>query len=214
MLKEEKAVVSHALLTHWHIDHVSGVKDLLEICPEADVYKNQPSESQIDIPDDFSFRVEGATLRSFHCPGHTVDHTAFVLEEEDAMFTGDNVLGHGTAVFENLEVYLHSLEQMQKQFSGRAYPGHGDIIGDGIAKIKEYLVHRQEREDQVLHVLKDGVPRTPMELVEIIYKDVPRNLYEPAAKGVLQILQKLKSEGKVAYLEAEGRWQIANKSAL
>ena len=214
MLKKEEAVVSHALLTHWHIDHVSGVRDLLEICPEADVYKNQPSESQLDMPDGSSFRVEGATLRSFHCPGHTADHTAFVLEEEDAMFTGDNVLGHGTAVFETLTVYLHSLEQMQKQFSGRAYPGHGDVIEDGVAKIKEYLVHRQEREDQVLDVLKDGVPRTPMELVEIIYTDVPKNLYEPAAKGVLQILQKLKSEGKVAYLEAEGRWQIANKSAL
>lgn len=40
------------------------------------------------------------------------------------MFTGDNVLGHGTAVFEDLIVYLNSLSRMREQFKGRAYPGH------------------------------------------------------------------------------------------
>lgn len=40
------------------------------------------------------------------------------------MFTGDNVLGHGTAVFEDLAVYLNSLSRMRDQFHGRAYPGH------------------------------------------------------------------------------------------
>lgn len=63
-------------------------------------------------------------MRAFHCPGHTADHMVFVLEEESAMFTGDNVLGHGTAVFENLTVYLDSLSRMREQFRGRAYPGH------------------------------------------------------------------------------------------
>lgn len=63
-------------------------------------------------------------MRAFHCPGHTTDHMAFVLEEENAMFTGDNVLGHGTAVFEDLAVYLDSLSRMREQFHGRAYPGH------------------------------------------------------------------------------------------
>ena len=49
---------------------------------------------------------------------------AFILEEENAMFTGDNVLGHGTTVFEDLAVYLNSLSRMREQFHGRAYPGH------------------------------------------------------------------------------------------
>lgn len=40
------------------------------------------------------------------------------------MFTGDNILGHGTAVFEDLAVYLDSLSCMRGQFHGRAYPGH------------------------------------------------------------------------------------------
>ena len=192
---------------------MSGVKDLLELCPDAEIYKNQPSASQHDIPDGYFFRVEGATLRSVHSPGHTVDHTVFVLKEEDAMFTGDNVLGHGTAVFEKLSVYLDSLKNMRQQFAGRAYPGHGEVIEDGVAKIDEYIAHRQLRENQVLQVLEDRKPRTPMELVKIIYKDVPENLHEPAAQGVLQILQKLEGEGKVVCLD-DGRRRITKKAAL
>ena len=34
------------------------------------------------------------------------------------------------------------------------YPGHGEVIDDGIAKLKEYMHHRQEREDQVVEALK------------------------------------------------------------
>ena len=172
LLKEEEASVSHVLLTHWHLDHVGGIQDLLALCPDAVIYKHQAADSQVDIPDGYIFKVEGATLQSYHCPGHTDDHTAFVLEEENAMFTGDNVLGHGTAVFEDLAVYLRSLKLMEQQFSGRAYPGHGDLIKEGVAKIKEYIAHRQQREDQVLQNLHDGSPRTAMELVKVIYRDL------------------------------------------
>lgn len=133
------------------------------------------------------------------------------------MFTGDSVLGHGTAVFEDLATYLQSLEQMHQQFDGRAYPGHGAVIEDGKAKIKEYIAHRQQREEEVLHVLAEAGTegRTPMEIVKVIYKDYPKNLYEPAAKGVLQILQKLQREGKVRRRSGEGeeRWQLVDEKA-
>jgi len=122
------------------------------------IFKYQPTGTQLDVQNGQEFRTEGATIRAFHCPGHTVDHTAFILLEESAIFTGDNVLGHGTAVFQDLASYLLSLEQMQAQFRGRAYPGHGAVIEDGNAKIKEYIAHRQQREGQVLKALKARVP--------------------------------------------------------
>lgn len=50
-----------------------------------------------------------------------------------------------------------------------------------------------------------------MELVKVVYKDVPENLHVPAANGVVQALRKLKSEGKVAQRQHE-RWQIVDKA--
>ncbi|KKZ67403.1 hypothetical protein EMCG_06931 [[Emmonsia] crescens] len=222
-LENEKATIKTALLTHWHPDHIRGVPDLLKICPDVEIHKNQPdADRQLNIEDGQLFKVEGATLRAYSTPGHTQDHMVFVLDEEDAMFTGDNVLGHGTSVFEDLEVYLSTLEKMQYCFSGRAYPGHGAVIKDGNAKIAEYIQHRQQREDEVLQVLTYGLllseiygPPPPvkreelrswtsMELVKVIYHDIPPNLHVPASHGVLQVLKKLEGKRKVVRIASDG----------
>lgn len=153
-------------------------------------------------------------MRAVHCPGHTTDHMAFVLEEEDAMFTGDNVLGHGTAVFEDLPAYMASLETMSTKFSGRAYPGHGAVLEDGKGKVLEYVRHRKERERQYLEVLgreKEG-GWTSMEVVKVVYRDVPENLHGPAEGGVLQVLRKLRVDGRVK--EDGGRWRLVGAASL
>lgn len=212
ILTSESTTISQAIITHWHPDHVGGVKDLLSLCPKVAVYKHDPAGGQNPIHDGQIFETEGAKLRAFHCPGHTTDHMAFVLEEENAMFTGDNVLGHGTAVFEDLAVYLDSLSRMREQFHGRAYPGHGTVIEDGRARIEEYIAHRKQREEEILQALRDiGPEATPMELVKVVYRDVPENLHVPAANGVVQVLRKLGDEGKAAQCQHE-RWQIADKA--
>jgi len=215
-LKDEKITIDKAILSHWHHDHIQGVPDLLSHSHDTKVYKKDPHDGWLDISDGQKFEIEGATLRAFHCPGHTTDHMAFILEEEDAMFTADNVLGQGTAVFEDLAAYMKSLDAMHKQFSGCAYPGHGPVIDDGPAKILEYIKHRKQREKQVLDVLaqdKEG-GWTSMDIVKVIYKDYPENLWEPAEKGVLQILEKLRKEGKVVCDEAKGTWKLSGKSSL
>lgn len=81
-----------ALITHWHGDHVNGIADLLRICPKATIYKHDPGEGQMGIEEGQVFTTDGATLKALHTPGHTMDHMAFVLEEEDAIFTGDSML--------------------------------------------------------------------------------------------------------------------------
>ncbi|KAL8788483.1 MAG: hypothetical protein Q9213_001706 [Squamulea squamosa] len=229
ILTSEHATISDALITHRHPDHIGGVSDLLKLCPDARIHKHRPDDGQFPIENGQRFLVDDAVLRAFHCPGHTIDHMAFILEEEDAMFTGDNILGHGTAVFEDLATYLTSLHRMREQFSGRAYPGHGAVIDYGRQRITEYVEHRQQREREVLHALSEARKetrteedhgslrvddpnrgaRTPMEMVKIIYKDVPESLHEPAARGVEQILQKLAKEKKVLQSVDGQRWQIA-----
>ena len=225
-LKKEDAVISAAIITHWHPDHQGGIKHLLEFSPSTQIYKNRPDEGQCDIEDGQQFQVEGASLRTVHSPGHTQDHMSLLLEEEDAMFTGDNVLGHGTAVFEDLLVYLNSLENMRGKFKGRAYPGHGPVIPDGRQKILEYIRHRQQREDQVVEVLKYSRPGvetssdesphawTSLEIVKVVYKDVPENLHLPANGGVIQVLRKLEREDKAEQDKKTERWRLKNRAAL
>lgn len=61
-----------------------------------------PADLKVDdvktIEDGMVFVEAGIKLRASHCPGHTVDHCAFIIEEsgvEDekgAIFTGDSML--------------------------------------------------------------------------------------------------------------------------
>jgi ribonuclease/clavin/mitogillin len=216
VLTQEKATVETVLLSHWHPDHVGGIKDILSMSPETTVFKNDPESDQSAIVDGQEFSAEGITLKAVHTPGHTKDHMVFLLAEEDAMFTADNVLGQGTAVFEDLAVYLSSLEKMKTMFGGRAYPGHGPVLANGPGKIVEYIGHRKQREDQVLQTLRpsqgSGTPLAPMEMVKVIYREVPENLHSAACAGVLQVLKKLESEGKVSQMD--DRWRLKDKPTL
>lgn len=56
---------------------------------------------------------------------------------------------------------------------------------------------------------------TPLEIVKIIYTDVPENLHLPAANGVVLVLSKLEAEGKVIHDTDSDRWTLnTGKSAL
>jgi glyoxylase-like metal-dependent hydrolase (beta-lactamase superfamily II) len=69
---------------------VNGLPDLQKICPNAQIFKNDPDPGQSEITDGMVFSVEGVTLTAIHTPGHTGDHMVFWLEEEGALFTGDS----------------------------------------------------------------------------------------------------------------------------
>lgn len=217
-LADENATVSEALISHWHGDHQGGIRDLLALSPETRVYKNQPENGQLDIADGQKFEVEGATLTAVHTPGHTVDHMVFILEQEKAMFTADNVLGQGTAVFEDLATYLTSLQKMKTLFGAKAYPGHGPAIDDGPARIQEYIAHRQQREDQITQTLSLVNKETgtaawePIQLVKVIYHDVPESLHLPAQGGVVQVLQMLEKEGRAS--RDNNLWSLTDDAAL
>ena len=67
------------------------------------VYKLPHSSGETSTDTDFLVdgsvvHSEGVTLKVVATPGHTDDHMALVLEEENAVFTGDCILGQGSAV--------------------------------------------------------------------------------------------------------------------
>ncbi|KAK5993132.1 Lactamase-like protein nscB [Cladobotryum mycophilum] len=220
-LAQENATVEAALISHWHRDHTGGIEDLLSAFPGTTIYKNDPDLGQSALRDGDQFQVDGITLKAIHTPGHTKDHVVFLLAEEDAMFTADNVLGQGTAVFEDLSTYIESLGKMRTLFSGRAYPGHGPVVDNGPGKIAEYIEHRREREEQVLRTMRTAKPAegddaniwTAMGIVKVVYRDVPQELHPAACGGVLQILFKLGREGRVVQVGEDG-WHLQDRSTL
>ena len=76
-----------------------------------------------------------------------------MLEEENALFTGDNVLGHGYSVAEDLEGYTASLRLMASLRCAVGYPGHGDVISNLPQAIAKYIAQRVSREKQIYTVL-------------------------------------------------------------
>ena len=52
-------------------------------------------------------------------------------------------------VFEDLHEYMGSLEKLLALSPSTLYPGHGPVIADGSSVIKEYITHRNAREQQV-----------------------------------------------------------------
>ena len=219
VLQDEKASISTVLLTHWHHDHVGGVKQVKELQPDVEVRKfvspsGKGEESWGAISDGEVISCEGASLRAVYSPGHTDDHVGFVLEGDGALFAGDNVLGHGTAVFEDLAEYMASLEKMAGAVEGRLYPAHGDWVEDGKAKVKEYIEHRQQREREAVEVLgrtrDDGSKGWgSMEMVKVIYAKYPEALHVPAEGSLRHVLKKLQGEGKVR--EEGGKWFLAGR---
>ncbi|XP_042224475.1 endoribonuclease LACTB2-like [Homarus americanus] len=90
------------------------------------------------------------------------------------------------------------------------YPGHGPLIDDPVPRIQHYIDHRNERERQILKVLSDNPKKnmTSMELVKIIYKDVPGHLHLAAEGNVNHHLQKLFKDHLVH--RQEGSWCLNN----
>lgn len=152
-LEDHDISISHVLLTHWHGDHTGGVDDLIAHDPAIAVHKNKPNKDQQSITNGQIFQTQGATLRAVLTPGHTADHTCFVLEEESALFTGDNVLGHGYSVAECLGEYTMSLRLMASLGCAIGYPGHGAVIRDLPRKMATYIAQRDSREQQVYAAL-------------------------------------------------------------
>jgi glyoxylase-like metal-dependent hydrolase (beta-lactamase superfamily II) len=231
MRQEECVAIDQIVITHWHHDHLTGLKEVLAGLGPVPVRMYLPSEGSArngrniygelggsfdpheylqdmevaGLEDGEVLGCEGATLQVMHTPGHTNDHVCLALEEERALFTGDNVLGWGTGTFQDLQQYMRSLQKMRDARPELLYPAHGPLVGDGGAGacIDMYISHREERIQQVVQVLREAQPSglTPEEVARQVYKDRPdvlgtAALFGGACNNTRLVLEYLQKEGQ------------------
>lgn len=125
------------------------------------------------------------------------------------MFTGDNILGHGTSAVEELGTYMASLVKMKEQNCAVGHSAHGCVIDNLPGKIGSELAQKWRRERQVLQVLKKlkkeaagaMVSVTVKELVTAMYgEEIDDQLRELALEPFMdEVLRKLAEDGKVGY---------------
>ncbi|XP_046401402.1 endoribonuclease LACTB2 [Ischnura elegans] len=224
-LRRENIELDRILVTHWHHDHVGGVEGILEnVQAGLSVWKYPRKEAGDECLSNFvdlkfledgeEIKTEGATLRVFFTPGHTTDHIVLMLKEENSVFSGDCILGEGTAVFEDLHDYMKSLELILGLKPDLIYPGHGPIIEHPTPKIQYYIDHRRKREQEILSVLEKEPHKgfTEMDIVKIVYSETPEPLHRAAAVNVGHHLKKLEKEGRV-HLGDDHIWHMLASSS-
>jgi glyoxylase-like metal-dependent hydrolase (beta-lactamase superfamily II)/8-oxo-dGTP pyrophosphatase MutT (NUDIX family) len=123
--------VGTILVTHRHSDHVGGAATLAartgaEVRAWGSSFAGDAPVGPLHDGD--ILESGGARIHVLHTPGHASDHLCFWLEGGASLFSGDNVLGEGTAVIAppdgDMGAYLESLRRLRTLRLSRIYPGH------------------------------------------------------------------------------------------
>jgi glyoxylase-like metal-dependent hydrolase (beta-lactamase superfamily II) len=206
-------------LTHTHPDHAPAAP-ILSARTGAPIAAHWQSEFPHDrgLRDGDTLRAGDAELHVVEAPGHTFDHLVYYEPRERALFTGDVVLGEGYVVIAPpngaMRAYQRTLTRLLETFPGARtiYGGHGEPVADPGAKLRDYIAHRQARQQEILRVLGTG-PRTIPELVRTIYRDTNPVLWPAAARQLLAYLLALEEEGRVRSHDA-GRALTPDEHAI
>lgn len=209
--------VSAILVTHNHADHSPLADPLAKItgaptwgCP----MRTPPgaAEVQMEADHDLGFVAQnricgggeisgpGWTFEAIPTPGHTSNHICYALKEENALFSGDHIMGWSTTVVTppdgDMGDYLASLRLIRARGFAAIWPTHGPPIREVDPFLAEYDAHRMDRERQVLEQLAHG-PRRVAEMVPVIYAAVDKRLYPAAAQSMLAHVLLLVRQGRV-----------------
>lgn len=201
-VREAAGSVVAVLLTHGHLDHSEGARAFAESVG-APVRALDPAYrlGGEGLRDGDVVGFGDLELRVVATPGHTSDSLSFVLPSEQALLTGDTVLGRGTTVVAHpdgrLGAYLDSLDRLQALTDAHEiasiWPGHGPVIDEAAERLAYYLAHRQGRLDQVRATLLElGADVTAREVVERVYTDVDPILWGAAELSVRAQLEYLR----------------------
>lgn len=213
----EGETVSHIFVTHNHSDH-SPLSPALaaatgavihgyaqqgaagEIESKMEAGRDATFRPQVDVSGGGVFHGPGWTIEAIPTPGHTSNHVCFALAEENALFSGDHIMGWSTTVITppdgDMGAYFASLDRIQGHGFQTLWPTHGPPITEVRAFIQAYIDHRRAREAQVLAAVAAGHGRIKS-MVPELYKDVDPRLHPAAAHSVMAHMLLLVRDGKV-----------------
>ena len=218
--------VAAILCTHTHRDHSPASRplkaatgapivgcaplSLRDSGPRADEAFDSDYRPDRVLSDGERLAGDDWTIEAVATPGHTSNHLCLALVEEDALFTGDHVMGWSTTVVAppdgDMADYMTSLDRLLERGDRLYYPAHGPAVEDPQAHVRRLIEHRRMRERQILGQIEQGEGRIPA-MVEAMYADIDRRLFPAAGRSVLAHLVDLERRGLVR--EKGERWTLS-----
>jgi len=163
----------------------------------------------IDNPDEIieentEIMINGENWKIFPSPGHSVDHISLYNEEKGILFSGDNILRSITTWLgppnSNITAYIKSIEEIQKLPKLKLIlSAHGSSIENPMERIDEILVHRKEREKQILNIVRESKENgiSPKNIIKAIYPNNSRFLHQVARGWVVLTLKMLEEKNLI-----------------
>lgn len=209
--------IAHIFVTHTHRDHSPGARALkaatgatirgceahVEIIGHpsgrADTSHDLAHAPDAPMRDGETFEGAGYTLEAVHTPGHASNHLCFALKEENALFSGDQVMAWSTSIVAppdgSMRDYLASLEKLLARPEEIYYPGHGAPARDPQRYVRALIAHRRKREGLILARLEKSPARVD-EIVAEAYPHIDERLKRAAGLSTFAHLEALVARGE------------------
>ena len=106
----------------------------------------------------------------------------------------------------DMSAYMASLAKLQGRDDRLYYPAHGPVVEAPQKLLRGLILHRRQREGQILAELRGGEGSIPA-MVRRMYREIDPRLHPAAERSVLAHLIDLEVRGLVA---TDGdRWSLA-----
>lgn len=223
VLSRFSASKMHVFLTHHHHDHIESLGLVGRHFPGCEVighpFTIERTKERFGEDTNLVFKEicandtdepftigEDRSLVALALSGHTRGHLAIWDAQSKTLVSGDHTVGFGSSVLDpdgggNMKAYLESTRRLLELPVEVILPCHGSpTLIRPSSLLKSYIKHREAREKEILEVWNGQSKEMDM-IVEIVYRDTPKNLHAAAKRNVILHLEKLSDEGAITLTE-------------